>query len=167
MKRSQRKQLFGRPPQQHTSVPSSMKANANSNVMLFASGLLLGAISCFVLSQLWQPSHRHVAPSAFYLGVKVVFPNEADLTTFEAEFEKLAGYVRASEPVTLSYELLRSDKQPLQVYILERYRSKQDYLEVHKKSQPFLEFREKFQRMIERGAIVDGDSYTEAGIGFI
>lgn len=148
-------------------VYRAMKGNQNSNIILFASGLVFGAISWLLVSQLFQTNPRNVTPDAFFLGVKVIFPNEVDKSAFESEFEKLAAFVRTSEPGTISYELLRSDKQPLQVYILERYRTKSDYLDVHKKSKPFLEFREKFQRMIERGAVVDGDSYLESGIGFV
>lgn len=145
----------------------TMKANPNANIILFVSGLVVGAISCLYFSRLVQPSQRYQPPNAFYLGVKVIFPNGADMSEFESEFERLAEYVRRSEPSTVSYELLRSDKNDLQIYILERYRTKDDYLEIHKKSKPFLAFREKFQRMIERGAVVDGDSYLESGIGFI
>ena len=144
-----------------------MKQNPNTNIILLASGLLIGILSTLAVSRFLQPSHRSVVPAAFFLGVKVVFPTEQDKVEFESEFEKLAAFVRSSEPQTISYELLRSDKNPLQIYILERYGSKTDYLEVHRKSQPFLSFREKFQGLIEKGALVDGDSYLEPGIGFI
>lgn len=145
----------------------AMKSSPNSNIIIFASGLVIGALGCLLLARFIQPSSRYVAPEAFFLGVKVVFPNESDKATFESEFEILARYVRKSEPGTLSYELLQSDKRPLQIYILERYRTKDDYLEVHKRSKPFIEFREKFQRMIDNGAVVEGDSYLETGIGFV
>lgn len=144
-----------------------MRSDSTSNIVLFASGLVVGIVSCLILSNLFQANSRSVSPNAFFLGVKVIFPNDSDKIRFESEFEKIAAYVRTSELNTISYELLRSDKQPLQIYILERYRSKDDYLEVHKKSKPFIAFREKFQQMIERGAVVDGDSYQESGIGFI
>lgn len=144
-----------------------MKNNSNSNVVLFAAGLVAGIISCLAITSLFKTNTRFIEPNAFYLGVKIIFPNEDDKMTFETEFGQLALYIRRYEPNTISYELLQSDKDPLQVYILERYKTKIDYLEVHKKSEPFLAFREKFQKMIENGAKVEGDSYIESGIGFL
>ena len=62
---------------------------------------------------------------------------------------------------------MQSDKNNLQLYILERYLNKDVYLNIHKKSTEFLEFREKFQRLITSGTIVEGESYYESGIGFV
>lgn len=83
-------------------------------------------------------------------------------------FPPIANHVRDHEPDTLAYEVLLSDKDPLQVMILERYRDKENaYLQVHKSSQPFLEFRPKLKSMQDQGHVtVSGHSYLDTGIGF-
>jgi quinol monooxygenase YgiN len=75
--------------------------------------------------------------------------------------------VRSKEFSTVSYEILQSDKDRLQIFILERYKDKAAYLETHKSSSEFIAFRAKFQTMIDSGTKVDGASYVESGIGFI
>ena len=101
------------------------------------------------------------------IGVKISFPTAQDKDTFIADFTPVAEYVRQHEPTTISYELLLSDKDDLHIYIMERYVNKQAYLEVHKKSSEFLSFREKFQKLINGGTKVDGESYIESNIGFV
>lgn len=141
----------------------------NLNVAILAIGALVGAASCYLVMQMYQTSsNRLSSPSAFYLGVKVSFTSEDDKLTFQSDFSKLAEFVRDFEPQTLSYELLQSDKDPLHIYIMERYKNKKAYLEIHKQSKEFIEFRARFQKMIEsKSVIVDGQSYVETGIGFV
>lgn len=73
-----------------------------------------------------------------------------------------------NEPDTISYEVLLSDKDPLQVLILERYRDKENaFLQVHRSSAPFQEFRPKLKKMEDQGLVtIVGDSYLDSGIGF-
>lgn len=146
-----------------------MSFKSSSNVAALAAGAIVGAILyCLVRSASQSTNSRSTAPNAFFLGVKVVFPSEDDKHTFRTDFENLAKFVREFEPQTLSYELLQSDKDPLHMYILERYKDKRAYLDIHKQSKPFLEFRARFQKMIEeKGVLVDGQSYLETGIGFL
>ena len=142
----------------------------HSNVIIFAAGIALGSILCFLTMKLSGPavhSRRTAEPEAFFLGVSVTFPNIEDKILFQNEFIPLSEYVRSYEPKTISYELLQSDKEPLQIFILERYVDKNAYLLIHKQSKEFIVFRERFQKIIERGARVDGHSYLETGIGFI
>jgi len=141
----------------------------SSNLTFLAVGVLVGAFSYFVISSLQSPPQprRMEAPDGFFLGVKVIFPNEYDKMEFRSEFDRIATFVRDHEPLTISYELLQSDKDPLQIFILERYKDKSAYLDIHKSTKEFMVFRAKFQKMIERGAKVDGDSYLETGIGFV
>mmetsp|Transcript_21465 Transcript_21465/g.35926 ORF Transcript_21465/g.35926 Transcript_21465/m.35926 type:complete len:150 (+) Transcript_21465:74-523(+) len=134
----------------------------------FALGLALGGVLCFLGLKAFGPSdRRNQLPGAFYLGVKVTFPSLEDKLKFHEEFIPLSEYVRQKEFTTVSYEVLQSDKDRLQIYILERYTDKNAYLDIHKKSKEFLAFRAKFQELIDEGAKVDGDSYMETGIGFI
>ncbi|KAJ1432678.1 hypothetical protein B484DRAFT_447678 [Ochromonadaceae sp. CCMP2298] len=137
------------------------------NLGVFALGLTLGSLLCFAGMKLLSPDRRFLSPNAFFLGVTVVFTSLEDKLLFVEEFAPLAEYVRTREFSTLSYELLQSDKDRLQIFILERYVDKAAYLEVHKSSSQFLAFRAKFQTMIDRGTKVEGQSYGESGIGFI
>eukprot|EP01032_Pedospumella_encystans_P008274 gene8274-9840_t len=146
-----------------------LTSKQSGNLTFLAVGMAVGLLTYFVGSSLYNPPQprRLVAPDGFFLGVKVIFPNEYDKMEFRTEFEKLAIYVRDHEPKTISYELLQSDKEPLQIFILERYLDKSAYLDIHKQSKEFISFRAKFQKMIERGAKIDGDSYLETGVGFV
>lgn len=104
----------------------------------------------------------------FSLLVTLQFQDDASLQFFLQEFAPLAKYVRDHEPDTLAYEVLLSDKDPLQVLVLERYRDKENaYLKVHRSSEPFLNFRPKLTEMQQEGKVsVSGHSYLDAMIGF-
>jgi quinol monooxygenase YgiN len=105
--------------------------------------------------------------NAFYLGVSITFPTTEDKELFKKIFQPLADYVQKYELGTLSYELLDSDKDDKRIQILERYQNKDYYLNIHKTSAAFLKFKEAFQAFVSRGAVLDGHSYLETGIGFI
>ena len=70
-----------------------------------------------------------------------------------------------NEPQTLQYEILRSDRNPDQVLILERYVSRDYMLEPHKSSPAFQEFK---RRLANADILLDkeGSSWlsTAAGI---
>lgn len=145
-----------------------------STIATFALGLIIGMTACFMGSYLFDrsasaalPRRESSHPHAFFLGVTVKFPSVADKERFKALFQPLAEFVKREEFSTISYELSESDREPTQVFILERYRDKQAYLEVHKHSKEFLSFRAKFQEMIDQGAVVDGHSYIESNYGFV
>ena len=112
-------------------------------------------------------ARRYAADNAFFLGVAITFPSVEEKSQFMEMFKPLAKYVENYELGTLSYELMESDKEALRIMILERYKDKDYYLNVHRTSKEFLSFREKFQDMINKGTKVDGHSYIESGIGFI
>lgn len=104
----------------------------------------------------------------FSLLVTLTFEAAEHKEQFLNDFKPLAEYVKSSEPDTLAYEVLLSDKDPLEVMILERYKDKENaYLTVHKSSEPFLAFRPKLQAMQEKGLVkVSGNSYLDSGVGF-
>ncbi len=112
------------------------------------------------------PRTAHVA-NAFYLGVAITFPSNEDKETFVELFKPMAKYVEDFELGTLSYQLQQSDKDPLRVHVLERYKDKDYYLNVHKTSKEFLAFRAELQKLFDKGAKVEGQSYIETDIGFI
>jgi quinol monooxygenase YgiN len=104
----------------------------------------------------------------FSLLVTLQFQDADSLRTFQTAFAPVAQHVLANEPDTLAYEALLSDKDPLQVLVLERYRNEDHaYLQVHKSSAPFLKFRPQLAKLQEEGKVtVSGHSYTDSQIGF-
>lgn len=68
----------------------------------------------------------------------------------------------------MAYDVLFSDKNPLQVLIFERYQDKErDFLEAHRNSAPFLEYRPKLRAMQDAGLVeIDGWSGIDRGVGF-
>ena len=104
----------------------------------------------------------------FSLLVTLEFSGEAYKAQFLKDIEPVAAYCKANEAGTLAYEVLLSDKDPLQVLLLERYQDKEvAYLQVHKSSTLFLEVRSKLQAMQEGGHVrISGHSYLDSGIGY-
>ena len=117
--------------------------------------------------QVWR-DQKETSP-VFTLLVTLEFSAIEHKNVFLHEyFPPVAKHVRDHEPDTLAYEVLLSDKDPLQVMILERYRDKENaYLQVHKSSQPFLEFRPKLKNMQDQSYVtVSGHSYFDSEVGF-
>eukprot|EP01039_Chlorochromonas_danica_P008632 gene8632-9512_t len=148
---------------------------SKNTFLVFGLGALTGWFAYF-LSQRIQassssstlvPSPREHGQHAFFLGVSVRFPSDEDQKEFERIFKPLSDHVRKNELGTLSYIVMRSDKEARHIMILERYKNKQYYLDVHKTSEPFKTFRDQFQELISKGAVVDGHSYVESDLGFI
>ncbi len=130
-------------------------------------GVAIGAIFSNFNFGILSVRRRSSVQDAFVLGVTVKFKTEKDKNTFKTILEPVAEYVAKFELNTISYEMLESDKDPTQIYMLERYRTKKDYLDVHRKSKQFLLFRDQFQKMIADGAVLDGHSYIESNVGFV
>ena len=120
-----------------------------------------------VASSFLRPLAKPTSP-AFSLFVTAKFDSIERKEYFLEMIKPVAEFVHLHEPETLSYEVLLSDKDPLRVLIMERYKDKENaYLKVHKSSAPFLEFRKKLQAMQELGQIeISGDSYLDSGVGF-
>lgn len=119
---------------------------------------------------LFVPVRRRTpVKNAFYLGVSITFKTQEDKKEMLEMFAPLAEYVSIHELTTISYELMNSDKDPLHVYILERYVDKENaFLGIHRSSKEFLSFREKLGVMIkDKGVVVEGDSFIESGMGFV
>jgi quinol monooxygenase YgiN len=126
----------------------------------------LGGASASSASASAQMSGEKSKP--FSLLVKLVFTAEEHKSTFLKDIAPLAEYVKLHELDTIAYEVLLSDKDPLQVLILERYKDKENaFLSVHRSSNPFLEFRPKLQALEQAGFVtIQGESYLDAGVGF-
>lgn len=150
----------------------NMMASGRMNPAFVSSLLLafgLGAL-CTYLARNGANSdrpRRNAVDRAFYLGVVVEFPSVEVKDEFYKMFQPLADYVEQYELGTLSYEVLDSDKDTKRILILERYKDKEYYLNVHRSSKEFLKFRDLLQTLMSKGATLDGHSYIESGVGFI
>ena len=104
----------------------------------------------------------------FSLLVTLNFQDDESLQVFLKAIEPLANYIREHEPDTLAYEVLLSDKDPLQALLLERYSDKENaFLKVHRSSQQFLDFRPKLAELEKAGKVtISGHSYLDSQIGF-
>ncbi|KAG7355179.1 hypothetical protein IV203_004535 [Nitzschia inconspicua] len=107
--------------------------------------------------------------SVFSLFVTLQFSSIDYKHQFLRDIQPLATFVKQHEPETLAYEVLLSDKDDLQVLIVERYLNKdKSFLQVHRSSNEFLTFRPKLQAMVDAGHVtLSGQSYFDANIGFV
>ena len=108
------------------------------------------------------------AGPAFTLLVTLKFKSEKYVEQFLGDIKPLCDYIRANEPTTLAYEVMKSDKDPLMVTLMERYADKDEaYLKIHKSAKPFLEFRPKLKAMQDDGNVeISGESYVDSMVGF-
>ena len=104
----------------------------------------------------------------FSLLVTLTFTENEHKEKFLQDIAPLAAYVRDHEPDTIAYQVMQSDKDPLRVLILERYRDKETaYLQVHRSTAEFLAFRPKLKAMEDAGYVsIAGESYVDSEIGF-
>ena len=104
----------------------------------------------------------------FSLFVTLKFTSEEYKLTFLDDIAPLCAYIRDHEPETLSYEVLISDEDPLQVLMMERYRDQDNaFMKVHRSSSQFQEFRPKLKALIDGGHCeMNGESYVDSGLGF-
>ena len=106
-----------------------------------------------------------IAKPAWALFVKLTFDSTANVDECKKLVSSFAEWIKENEPKTLSYQLMCSDKEPLQVCILERYEDKEyAYSVAHKTSPEFFKFRPALAAL---EPTIDGHSYYESGGGFI
>lgn len=116
-----------------------------------------------------QDEHPSLLPThnVFSLLVELRFASPQHVETFQQAIQPLCEYVRKHESGTLAYEILLSDKDPMRVLLLERYQSKEYYLQVHRNSPEFLQFRPQLQALQDAGHVeIRGESYYDSGWGF-
>ena len=113
-------------------------------------------------------ANKLTAMPPFSLLVTLQFREQQYLDQFLEFFRPMAQFVKDHEPDTLAYEVLLSDKDPLQALILERYKDKENaYLKVHRSSATFLEFRPKLKALMDAGHVtMSGHSYMDSRAGF-
>mmetsp|Transcript_10528 Transcript_10528/g.13348 ORF Transcript_10528/g.13348 Transcript_10528/m.13348 type:complete len:157 (+) Transcript_10528:78-548(+) len=130
-------------------------------------GMLLGWFLHPTRSDTNDKPTIHTSEKAWTLVVKAQFQSESDLQRILKEWKKVADYCAKHETFLLHYEVGISDKDPLDLHILERYRSKEEYLSLHKNGEDFLQFRLILKRLQDEGKVtIDGFSFQELGLGF-
>lgn len=98
--------------------------------------------------------------SAWSLAVELTFSSDAKVRQMLEAIVPLVDYVKKSEPTTLGYKVMRGEKDPLKVMIMERYVDKDDaYLKVHRSSKAFLDFKRTLRELAPE---VDGHSFHES-----
>ena len=104
---------------------------------------------------------------AFVLSVDLTFADHGSAAMLLEAWSKAADWCMENEPFLFAYEIAQSDKNNLSYVIMERYRSKADYLGPHRRSPAFKAFRPKMRALQDSGGVVvTGNSYQEVGIGF-
>ena len=104
--------------------------------------------------------------ASFILIVHVTFSSKKVKEDFKVLYAEEAEFCRKSEANTLSYELALSDRDELAGVIIERFRSKDDYLS-HKESSVFKRYREKLKKLEESGDVkLNGQSYYQSNLGY-
>ena len=148
----------------------NMRKRRNRLVIISFIALTVGLIYISFQSSVsaLRPSAMSAKTPIFSLMVTAQFEAVEYKEQFLLDIAPVAKHVQSSEPETLAYEVLLSDKDPLQVLVLERYKDKENaYLTVHKSSAPFLTFREKLKSMQDKGQVtISGHSYLDSGVGF-
>ena len=149
----------------------------------FAFKGLLGFLSGLALSYVVLRRDEPVAPSQrgqmvqsaskpeiFSLLVTLKFEHPKGVAEFRKLFAPYAEWVAINEPTTTSYQLLQHVSLPLEVLVLERYITKEAYLNIHRKSKEFISFKERFLQLkdaSETAFAVSGNSYNDTPLGFM
>mmetsp|Transcript_26392 Transcript_26392/g.26642 ORF Transcript_26392/g.26642 Transcript_26392/m.26642 type:complete len:163 (+) Transcript_26392:263-751(+) len=108
--------------------------------------------------------------NAFILCINIKFRDIEQKEEFKRIFTPTANYVAKEEYETLSYEIAESDQDPLHAFILERYKSKESFTEIHRKGEIFLEMKKKMAELNfteDNGFHLSGHSFIETNIGFV
>lgn len=119
---------------------------ALGSVLLMAGVAIMSSSSSSSLLSL-RSTRLTAHKNAFFLGITITFIDVTSKAAFIELFTPYAEFVASNEPTTIGYELCQSDKNELQLFIIERYVTKEAYLDVHRKTQEFQEFRATLSKM--------------------
>ena len=138
------------------------------NAIFCACGLITGYIISSSLSNKSptndMKSREH--GNSFLLCVELKFKDNEALDRFKVIFKPFAEWVRLNEFGTISYELFQNEKAEKTAYILERYKTKADYLDIHRKSIEFLNFKSELLKLSDRYEM-NGNGYIQSDFGFV
>ena len=94
----------------------------------------------------------------FILIINIKFKDKEDMEYFINNFLILQKYCLDKEKdFLLQYEYAISDKNKNKIIIIEKYKNKDAYLNIHRKSKQFLNFKENIKNL---NLIIDGESFT-------
>ena len=124
------------------------------NAIFCACGLITGYIISSSLSNKSptndMKSREH--GNSFLLCVELKFKDNEALDRFKFIFKPFAEWVRLNAEKT--------------AYILERYKTKADYLDIHRKSIEFLNFKSELLKLSDRYEM-NGNGYIQSDFGFV
>jgi quinol monooxygenase YgiN len=105
---------------------------------------------------------------AWTLVVTLTFTSEEDKTSILEAWRPVTKYCAEEEPFVYHYEAGQDGSNPLKIYLVERYKTIDNYLNQHKSSEEFLKFRPQLQALQDAGKVtVEGFSFNELGYGFV
>ena len=132
--------------------------------MQILAAVAAGCAIPYVLHRLFKPKRK----LGWVLEIRVKFQCTDDLEQFVRIWSPAARFCHRHEPELLSYEVCKSDKDPLQILVFERYSSKAAYTGPHRRTQAFSDFKDAIGRSgLSDRYIMDGHSYKETGVGFM
>jgi quinol monooxygenase YgiN len=102
----------------------------------------------------------------FILEIRIIFKYEKDLDKFVKLWAPTADYCFKNEPNLLAYHISKSDKDPKQLLVFERFRSRGDYVGAHRSSGSFFAFKAALAKAGLQYTM-DGHSYNETEYGFM
>lgn len=145
--------------------------------MTFTYGIFLYITAGVVIGYLLSYSFRSNAmlstdsssrqhSKSFLLGIGLKFKDISSRDEFYKFLKPYAEWVRKNEYGTLSYEVFQDEKNELNIYFLERYKTKNDYLNVHRKSEEFLKYKANMIALSDKYEL-NGNGYYQSQYGFV
>jgi len=145
--------------------------NTNSFLIPIIFGVIVGIglnQAFYNIKGLTKLHPKRTPGQAWTLMVTVTFQSTQDLEAITKDWTQVAKYCAEYEPFLYHYEIGKSDSDPLKVHIVERYESKDKYLNVHKNGKEFLKFRPKLKALQDQKKVtIEGFSFQELGYGFV
>ncbi|KAL3945425.1 MAG: hypothetical protein SGBAC_000478 [Bacillariaceae sp.] len=142
--------------------------SSSQQIIPFIACMVIGAALQHTFSFPKSEPRPRIPGKAWTLIVTLTFTSEEDQKQILEEWRPVTKYCGEKEPFVFHYEVGRSDADPLKVHMVERYKSKNDYLTKHKNGEEFLKFRPKLKALTDAGKLkIDGFSYQELGYGFV
>ena len=147
-------------------IRRSVMPSADSKLAILGY-LALGAAIHAMFTKVGSSRTRNPG-EAWTLVVTCTFTSEEDQKSILNDWKAVTKDCKDNEPFLHHYEVGRSDSDPLKIHFVERYESKEDYLNKHKSGKEFLKFRPKLKELQDAGKVkVEGFSYQELGLGFV
>ncbi len=149
--------------------------SSRQGIVPIVAYMALGALAQMTFSSMKKyyfsstsPQRERIPGNAWTLIVTVTFKSEEDQKSILESWKPVTKYCAEKEPFLYHYEAGKNDADPLKLHFVERYESKEQYLNFHKSGEEFLKFRPKLKALQDAGKVeIEGFSYQELGYGFV